>query len=204
MNAGTRRHAIAGPAGAIECAVDEPPPARRCAAWRCCATRTRCTAARWTTRSCRRWPGRWCSAAFARCASTSAASGIGRHWDQGPGEVDDALAVLAHWRDAALPLALGGFSFGGYVATQAAARLPEGAKATRLVLVAPAVVNFDAAPVPQDSLVIHGEADEVVPLQAVLDWARPQVLPVTVVPATGHFFHGQLTLLKQLVVNGWG
>jgi alpha/beta superfamily hydrolase len=98
---------------------------------------------------------------------------------------------------------LGGFSFGGYVATQAAARLPEGAKATRLVLVAPAG-ELRRRPGTAGHLVIHGEADDVVPLQAVLDWARPQVLPVTVVPATGHFFHGQLTLLRQLVVNGWG
>jgi alpha/beta superfamily hydrolase len=55
--------------------------------------------------------------------------------------------------------------------------------------------------VPQDSLEIHGEADDVVPLSAVLAWARPQVLPVTVVPGTGHFFHGQLPLLKQLVTR---
>jgi alpha/beta superfamily hydrolase len=73
----------------------------------------------------------------------------------------------------------------------------------RLVLIAPAARNFVLAPVPQDSIVVHGEADDVVPLQAVLDWARPQVLPVTVVPATGHFFHGQLALLKQLIVGAW-
>ena len=50
---------------------------------------------------------------------------------------------------------------------------------------------------PPDTLVIHGEADDVVPLAAVLDWARPQALPVTVVPGAGHFFHGQLPLLKS-------
>jgi len=49
--------------------------------------------------------------------------------------------------------------------------------------------------------VIHGEADDVVPLQATLDWARPQVLPVVVLPGVGHFFHGQLALLKTLVVQ---
>jgi alpha/beta superfamily hydrolase len=129
--------------------------------------------------------------------------GSAGRWDEGRGEVDDALAVIDQLRDAALPLALGGFSFGGYVATQAAARLPEGAKVQRLVLIAPAARNFVLAPVPQDTIVVHGEADDVVPLQAVLDWARPQVLPVTVVPATGHFFHGQLALLKQLIVGAW-
>ena len=125
------------------------------------------------------------------------------HWDEGRGEVDDALAVIGQLRDPALPLALGGFSFGGYVATQAAARLPADAQVQRMVLIAPAARNFVLAPVPQDTVVIHGEADDVVPLAAVLEWARPQVLPVTVVPATGHFFHGQLALLKQLVVGAW-
>ena len=56
-------------------------------------------------------------------------------------------------------------------------------------------------PVPADTLVIHGEADDVVPLAATLDWARPQALPVVVVPGGGHFFHGQLSLLKSLVVR---
>jgi hypothetical protein len=59
------------------------------------------------------------------------------------------------------------------------------------------------APVPADTLVVHGEADEVVPLGAVFDWARPQHLPVTVVPGAGHFFHGQLTLLKHIVTGAW-
>jgi alpha/beta superfamily hydrolase len=71
--------------------------------------------------------------------------------------------------------------------------------ASRLVLVAPAAGNFKLAAVPADTLVIHGESDDVVPLAAVLDWARPQSLPITLVPGAGHFFHGQLTLLKQIV-----
>ena len=47
------------------------------------------------------------------------------------------------------------------------------------------------------------EADEVVPLGATFDWARPQALPVVVVPGVGHFFHGQLPLLKSIVVGAW-
>ncbi len=70
-----------------------------------------------------------------------------------------------------------------------------------MVLVGPAVQNFAVAPLPAGSLVVHGEADEVVPLSAVLDWARPQAQPVVVVPGTGHFFHGQLPLLKSLVLG---
>ena len=124
-------------------------------------------------------------------------------WDEGRGEVDDALAVIAAQRDPSLPLALAGFSFGGYVASQAAAELPEGRKAIGLVLVGPSTLKQKVPPVPEDTVVIHGEADDVVPLSATLDWARPQSLPVVVVPGAGHFFHGQLPLLKTLVVRSW-
>ncbi len=126
-------------------------------------------------------------------------------WDEGRGEIDDALAVIAAVRDPAAPLALAGFSFGAYVASQAAARLAVNAatRVERLVLVGPATQTFEVAAVAADTLVIHGEADEVVPLLATFDWARQQALPVTVVPGAGHFFHGQQTLLKNIVVGAW-
>ncbi|HEY1130606.1 MAG TPA: alpha/beta fold hydrolase [Roseateles sp.] len=130
--------------------------------------------------------------------------GIGKSdgaWDEGRGEVDDALAVLAALRAPGEALILSGFSFGGYVASRAATALAEPAQ--RLVLVGPATSRFDTASVPADTVVIHGEVDDVVPLSAVLDWARPQSLPVTVVPGVGHFFHGQLPLLKSLVVRAF-
>jgi alpha/beta superfamily hydrolase len=130
--------------------------------------------------------------------------GIGKSeggWDEGRGEVDDALAVLDAVRAPGEALILAGFSFGGYVASRAAQRVTEPAR--RLVLVGPATSRFDTAPVPADTVVIHGEVDDVVPLSAVLDWARPQSLPVTVVPGVGHFFHGQLPLLKSLVVRAF-
>ena len=128
-------------------------------------------------------------------------------WDEGRGEVDDALAVIATERAAhpGLPLALGGFSFGGYVAAQAADRLQAaGQPVQRLVLVGPATSRFAMpAAVAPDTVVIHGESDDVVPLASTLDWARPQVLPVIVLPGVGHFFHGQLPLLKAQVVQAW-
>ena len=127
-------------------------------------------------------------------------------WDEGRGEIDDALAVIAQQRAAhpGLPLALAGFSFGGFVAAQAADRLAAADPVQRLVLVGPATSRFTMpARVAPDTVVIHGEADDVVPLSATLDWARPQVLPVIVLPGVGHFFHGQLTLLKNQVVQAW-
>jgi len=130
--------------------------------------------------------------------------GIGQSqggWDEGRGEVDDALAVLDALRAPGEALILAGFSFGGYVASRAAQRLADPAQ--RLVLVGPATSRFDTAPAPADTVVIHGEVDDVVPLASVLDWARPQSLPVTVVPGVGHFFHGQLPLLKSLVVRAF-
>lgn len=127
-------------------------------------------------------------------------------WDEGRGEVEDLLAVVAHHRtDPALrdaPLALAGFSFGGYIAAEAAHRLPaQGQAASPLVLVSPATTKFTVPQVPAETLVIEGELDDVVPLPSILDWARPQGLPVTVVPGAGHFFHGQLGTLKQIVLR---
>lgn len=120
-------------------------------------------------------------------------------FDHGAGETEDILAVAGHMRREAgdLPLVLAGFSFGGYVQT----RVNQVLAARRMVLVAPAVNRFQTRAVPDDTLVIHGEQDEVVPLADVLDWARPQDLPITVVPGAGHFFHKRLLLLKRIVLN---
>ncbi len=75
----------------------------------------------------------------------------------------------------------------------------------QIVLVGTAAARFTVAVLPPEAhertLVVHGEADDTVALSAVMDWARPQSLPVTVVPGGGHFFHGQLPLLKSLVVR---
>ena len=124
----------------------------------------------------------------------------GEH-DEGRGETDDLLAVAAYLKRhyGNLPLVLAGFSFGGFVQTQVAKRL----KPRRLVLVGPAVARFRSEAVPSDTLVIHGERDDVVPLAAVLDWARPQNLPVVVVPGGEHFFHGRLNLLAEIVVRNF-
>jgi alpha/beta superfamily hydrolase len=127
--------------------------------------------------------------------------------DEGNGETEDMLAVvdyaLAHESaPPAAPLILAGFSFGTFVQSRVAARLAEqGRPATRLLLVGTATSRFDVAPVPPGTIVIHGEQDEVVPLGTVFDWARPQDLPVIVMPGAEHFFHRKLTVLKQLVMD---
>jgi alpha/beta superfamily hydrolase len=126
------------------------------------------------------------------------------HYDEGRGELDDLLAVIDHVQPQG-PLSLAGFSFGAFVTSRACAQLLPRRPLDRLVLVGTAASRFEVDPIPPDlherTLVIHGEADDTVPLSAVLDWARPQVLPVLVIPGGGHFFHGQLPLLKSLVVR---
>jgi uncharacterized protein len=122
----------------------------------------------------------------------------GEH-DQGRGETDDLLAVAAYLKRqyGDLPFVLAGFSFGSFVQTRVAKRLqPE-----HMLLVGPAVNRFPAETVPPGTLVIQGEHDDVVPLAAVLDWARPQQLPIVVVPGGEHFFHGRLNLLSDIVVQ---
>lgn len=151
--------------------------------------------------------------AFTQCGWTAVrfnfrgvGGSTGQH-DEGRGELADMLAVV---RAAAPqgPLALAGFSFGAFVTSHAFAALAGERDIQKLVLVGTAASRFQVAPVAPDAhlktLVVHGEHDDTVSLASVLDWARPQVLPVTVVPGGGHFFHGQLPLLKSLVVRHLG
>jgi alpha/beta superfamily hydrolase len=124
-------------------------------------------------------------------------------YDEGRGELQDLLAVVAHSApDGALALA--GFSFGAFVTSHAVAALA--ARDPRaVVLVGTAASRFTVAPIAPElherTLVLHGEADDTVPLADAMAWARPQTLPVTVVPGGGHFFHGQLPLLRRLVAR---
>ena len=120
-------------------------------------------------------------------------------FDEGPGELADFLSVagFARGRFGETAPVLAGFSFGSYIAASAVEEL----NPQQLVLVAPAVGRFPVGEVPKRTLVVHGEEDDVVPLGDVFDWARPQNLPVIVFPGAGHFFHGALVDLQNLVVR---
>ena len=148
--------------------------------------------------------------AFVQCGWTAVrfnfrgvGASAGAH-DAGQGEIRDLLRVVEQVAfDGSLALA--GFSFGSFVTSHALAALWGQRPIDKVVLVGTAASRFTVADVPvsahEQTLVVHGEQDDTVPLSAVMDWARPQTLPVTVVPGGGHFFHGQLPLLKSLVVR---
>jgi alpha/beta superfamily hydrolase len=126
----------------------------------------------------------------------------GEH-DHGRGETDDFLHLIdaaPRWLGAhvsGLPRALAGFSFGSFVAAQAAQRLAP--PASHLILVGAAAGKWPLPPVAAGSLVIHGEFDETIPLAHVFEWARPLDLPILVMPGADHFFHRRLSTLKRLV-----
>ena len=143
--------------------------------------------------------------------------------DDGKGEAQDLLAVIAWMKDPfswqgikeldghawpqlveELPLAMAGFSFGSYVSSYVVKELTEKNEAPeRLIMVGSATSKWDVAPVPKDTIVIHGEVDDVIPLSSVLDWARPQELTVQVIPGADHFFHRKLHCIRDLIVRAW-
>lgn len=126
--------------------------------------------------------------------------------DDGIGETDDMAQLLSHMREKYpdLPFALAGFSFGTYVQTQLQKRLEaQGTPAERLVLVGTAAGKWPLPTVPPDTILLHGELDDTIPLTNVFDWARPQDLAVIVVPGGDHFFNRKLQHIKKHVVEMW-
>ena len=129
-------------------------------------------------------------------------------FDNGIGETADMAAVVqqfssAHPDIAAGKWVLGGFSFGTSVAAQLYSELAEqGHKVPDAVILAGAAVErfkFRDITLPDDTLLIHGETDDVVPLSETLDYARTADLPVVVIPDAGHFFHARLIVLRRLL-----
>jgi len=196
MRASTRREFVAGAAGRIECAVDEPDGAERGVALIAhphplfggsLDNKVVQTLARALIElGYEAWRPN-----FRGVGQTE-----GVH-DEGRGELEDLAAVLDSIKTEKFVLA--GFSFGASLAAQ----LAQKRKPEWLVLVGVGITRIMAPPVPAGTLVIHGENDDTVPLAAVMDWARPQELPVVVVPGADHFFHRKLQILRALVQQNW-
>jgi alpha/beta superfamily hydrolase len=196
MRASTRREFVPGPAGRIECAVDRPDSTPRGVALIAhphplyggsLDNKVVQTLARaFVELGYETWRPNF--------RGVGASEGV---HDEGKGELEDMQAIL-HFLRAERPV-LAGFSFGAAIQAQLAQRVtPE-----RLVLVGVAVTRLKAPAVPAATLVIHGENDETVPLAAVLDWARPQELPVVLVPGADHFFHRKLHVLRTIIASSW-
>jgi uncharacterized protein len=134
--------------------------------------------------------------------------GVGKSegvYDEGRGEADDLRRIISQYAPAGTPLALAGFSFGSFVVSQVLTDAAQSHDLQKIVFVGTAAERFAVQPVPTELhdkfLAVHGENDDTVSLASVMEWARPQNLPITVVPQGGHFFHGQLPLLRGLVVR---
>jgi hypothetical protein len=209
MNAQTQRFSIAGAAGALECALDLPDielfPSPRGIALvahphplfggtmdnKVAQTLARTFVA--------------LGYATARMNFRGVGKSEGAH-DEGRGETDDMALLLAHMQAQypELPFVLGGFSFGTYVQSQLQERLTaQGRPAERLVLVGCAAGKWPVPPVPSDTIVIHGELDDTIPLTNVFEWAREQEFPIIVVPGADHFFHRKLHYIKNAVTEMW-
>ena len=205
MNSQTQRFSLRGAAGNIECALDLPPAAPRGVALvahphplyggtmdnKVAQTLARAFVA--------------IGYATARMNFRGVGTSEGEH-DAGRGETDDMALLLQHMQQQypGLPVALGGFSFGTFVQSQLQQRLAAaGTPAERLVLVGTAAGKWAIPNVPANTILIHGEHDDTIPLADVLDWARPQDLPVIVIPGADHFFHRKLQHIKSFVVEMW-
>jgi uncharacterized protein len=196
MRASTRREFVAGPAGRIECAVDSPENQPRGIALIAhphplfggtLDNKVVQTLARaFVDLGYETWRPNF--------RGVGATDGV---HDEGRGELEDLEAIVKQLAPAKLVLA--GFSFGASLV----AKLAEKTEEEWLVLVGVGITRIMAPPVPEGTLVIHGENDDTVPLPALLDWARPQELPVVVVPGADHFFHRKLHVIKRIVQASW-
>ncbi|MBS1187514.1 MAG: alpha/beta hydrolase [Burkholderiaceae bacterium] len=129
----------------------------------------------------------------------------GQH-DQGRGETDDMALLLTYMKQQypGLPVVLGGFSFGTFVQASLQQRLTEqGEPAERLILISATAGKWSPPPVPANTILVQGDMDDTILLKDVLDWARPQDIPVIVVPGCDHLFNRKLHHLRQIVTDTW-
>ncbi len=138
--------------------------------------------------------------------------------DNGIGETQDALFVLKYfiqhiytdmqeqgyifYEQENYPIILGGFSFGSFIAANLFHELQKynlQARVQKMIMIGTAAGKWNIPSVPNNSIVIHGDEDEVIPLADTMSWAKKYDLPLTVIPNCGHFFHGKLIELKELI-----
>lgn len=209
MNAHTQHFAIAGAAGPLECALDMPDsshfPAPRGIAL--VAHPHPLYGGTMDNKVTQTLARAFIALGYisVRMNFRGVGASAGTH-DEGRGETDDMQLLLDHMRQRYpdLPVALAGFSFGTFVQAQLQQRLIERRQpATRLVLVGAAAGKWAMPDVPADTILIHGEQDDTIALANVMDWARPQDIPVIVIPGADHFFHRKLHHIKKLVIEMW-
>jgi hypothetical protein len=206
MNAGTQAFVLQGDAGSLECQLDLPPE----------------TTPRGIALIAHPHPlyggtmdnkvVQTLARAFVAIGYASARMnfrGVGSSagtYDDGIGETQDMALLHGHLceRYPDLPVAMAGFSFGTFVLSRLQQELiARHQAAERLVLVGTAAGKWVLPDVPANTLLIHGEQDDTIPLADVFDWARPQDLPVTVVSGADHFFHRKLHHIKKIVIDAW-
>jgi|TARA_B110000444_G_scaffold65280_1_gene61150 alpha/beta superfamily hydrolase len=125
-------------------------------------------------------------------------------YDEGMGELDDALAAIS-WmraRDPGARLWLAGFSFGAAIAVDAAVDTA----VDGLVSVAPAITRYASGPLAQPEcpwLIVQGDQDELVDVEKTVEWVNgllpgPELL---IISGAEHFFHGRLVELREAVAE---
>lgn len=209
MNAHTEKLQLAGGAGAVEALRDQPDASSHSTGPRGVAIITHPhplfggtmdnKVVQTLARACVQ--AGWTAVRF-NFRGVGSSSGV---YDEGRAEADDLRQVIEQTSTEGTPLCLAGFSFGTFVASQVIAWAAQRNALEKIIFVGTAASRFSVAAIAPAlhgrTLVVHGEQDDTVPLASVMDWARPQQLPVTVVPGGGHFFHGQLPLLKSLALR---
>lgn len=205
MNVHTQRFSLNGPAGPLQCALDLPETAPRGIAL--VAHPHPLYGGTMDNKIAQTLARAFVGMGYATARMNF--RGVGESagtYDEGRGETDDMALLLSHMQEQypGLACALAGFSFGTFVQAQLQQRLiAQGAPAERLALIGCAAGKWPMPPVPADTILIHGETDDTIPLSAVMDWARPQDIPVIVIPGADHFFHRKLHHIKDLVTALW-
>ena len=125
-------------------------------------------------------------------------------YDEGNGELDDALSAIAWMRSEYpdTPFWIAGFSFGAAIAVRAAVVTA----VDGLISVAPAIYRFAAGLEGQPDcpwLVVQGDEDELVDVEETIEWINgldpgPELL---IMPGVEHFFHGNLVQLREAVME---